>query len=66
MIRRVRDFPTSVTSAEMERYLGEGCTGVHESTLRAYHILTEVKRYLELGTPASVVLEIIEEMERHD
>lgn len=37
--------------------------GVHESCLRSFHILHEVKRLLVLGTPGEVVSELIKEME---
>ena len=40
-----------------------GCTGVHESTLRAYMILSNVKWLLSKATPADVVLELIYQME---
>ncbi len=42
------------------------CRGVHESTLRAYHILALVKRWLKLGVPAEVILEVCEELEVGD
>lgn len=35
----------------------------HESMMRAYNILAQVKDLLERGTPASVILELITEME---
>ena len=38
----------------------------HESLLRAYQILDKTKEWLRLGTPASVVLEMIEEIEETD
>lgn len=36
---------------------------ISESIFRSYQILHEVKRLLELGTPGSVVLELIKLME---
>lgn len=39
------------------------CTGVHESVLRAFQILDKVKHLLHRGTPADVILELIDEME---
>jgi hypothetical protein len=41
----------------------QGCTGVHESTLRAYQILQRTKDFLRRGVPADVLLELIAEME---
>ena len=40
-----------------------GCSGVHESTLRAYQILQLTKRYLANEVPPMVILEIIQELE---
>ena len=37
----------------------------HESCLRSYHILKFAKWMLQEGAPASVVLEIVEQLERH-
>lgn len=48
-------FPTSVTQVPL------GCTGVHESCLRAYQILAKTRDYLERGVPADVLLELIDE-----
>lgn len=50
-------LPTCVTE------IPRGSTGVHESTLRAYHILQKAKELLSLGTPSGVVLDLISEME---
>ncbi|MBW1983953.1 MAG: hypothetical protein JRI53_04475 [Deltaproteobacteria bacterium] len=36
---------------------------LHESLLRSYHILDKVKRLLANGTPAGVVVDLIEMME---
>lgn len=40
-----------------------GSSGVHESSLRAYHILRKAQELLALGTPSGVVLDLIAEME---
>lgn len=53
----IRQWPTSVTEIPL------GCTGVHESTLRAYQILEKVKDWLHQGVPGNVVLELIAELE---
>lgn len=41
----------------------EHCRGVHESVLRAYNILALVKRWLKDGAPASIILEVIDDLE---
>lgn len=56
-LSEINRLPTSVYS------IPTGCKGVHESTLRAFHILEEVKRLLTLGTPSEVILELIQEMQ---
>lgn len=40
-----------------------GARGVHESCLRSYNILTQVKCYLLKNVPNDVILELIDEME---
>jgi len=47
----------------MEQVIQSGCKGVHESTVRSYHILERVKGYLRKDTPTDVILELIEVME---
>lgn len=37
--------------------------GVHESVLRAFHILEKTKEWLEKGVPDIVILELIADME---
>jgi hypothetical protein len=32
----------------------------HESLLQSYHLLQRVKHWLELGTPAEVIVEVLE------
>lgn len=39
------------------------CTGVHESTLRAFQILEKVKHLLENKVSNNIILELIAEME---
>lgn len=50
------------TSLERED-LTIGATSWHESLLRSYHIVAKVKELLERGTPADVVIEIIEDLQ---
>jgi hypothetical protein len=56
-ISEIRNRPTCVDSVPV------GCSGVHESTLRAYQILEKAKDFMRRGTPSDVVLELIAEME---
>lgn len=44
-------------------YRGSIIGKYHESLTRSYHLLAKVKELLEAGTPGSVVLEIIEDVE---
>lgn len=57
-IREIHDRATDVTEIPV------GCRGVHESMLRAYHIVRKVKDLLSRKTPTDVVLELIAEMEQ--
>lgn len=52
-----RKFPTCVDE------IPSGAKGVHESCLRSYQILQQVKYFLKKGTPTEIVLELISEME---
>lgn len=52
-IRRISEMPT----------LWDGDGKIHESILRAFHILEEVKYLLKNEVPAHVILELIEDME---
>lgn len=53
----IRCMPTAVEKVP------EGCIGVHESMLRSYAILQKVKELLDVGTPGSVIRELILMME---
>jgi hypothetical protein len=60
----VRKMPTSIERDAMRGYLAtEQCSGVHESVLRAYQILSQVKIMLEAETPPDLVLDLILLME---
>ena len=54
---KIAERPTAVMK------IPDSTTGVHESTLRAYVILEEVKGLLQMGTPGTVILKAIEVME---
>ncbi len=52
----IRRMPTSITEIPL------GSSGVHESCLRSFHILNKVIDLLMKGTPAEVILEIVEDL----
>ena len=62
MIRIIdtQKIPTSITE------IPAGSSGVHERVLRAYHIVLQVKELLEREVPSSVILELIDEMEKRE
>lgn len=62
-ISALREFPTSLTRQEAEAALERSgsLTGWHESLLRSFQVLQKTKHLLAIGTPAEVVLEIIQE-----
>ena len=55
---KIDDIQSRPTCYESD---GQKC---HESLLRAFHIVDKVKELLEKNTPPSVVLELIEQMEK--
>lgn len=59
-ITEIAALPTTIETRD-PKYVG--CLGVHESVLRAYQIVVKVKELLAAGTPAPVVLELVEDME---
>lgn len=61
-ILEISKLPTCLR-IEGEGIRTEGRGGYHESVLRAFNILSKVKSLLELGTPSSVILEVIAVME---
>lgn len=65
-ISEIRDLPTELTQKMMTSpaFLHRQTNAIHESVLRSYHIVEEVKHLLKLNTPQEVILEIIEEIEQ--
>lgn len=59
----IAKMPTSIVKLQLKELASGSCTGVHESTLRSWHILERVKDYLRKDTPADVILELIAVME---
>jgi hypothetical protein len=59
---------TNSQQAQAEKHLSRALSwlkqGVHESVLRSHSILKEAKRLLEAGTPAGVVLDVINMLEK--
>jgi hypothetical protein len=41
----------------------DGVGSYHESILRSYHVLEEVRKLLQINTPNEVILDLIEIME---
>ena len=54
-LNEVRNFPTTIDT-------GPNSGRVHESVLRSFQIVKKTKELLERGTPAPVLLELIEDM----
>jgi phage terminase small subunit len=52
--------PTSLDRPQLQKWLDEGCKGVHESVVRSYQVLQLVKDLLEKKTDHEVILQIIE------
>lgn len=52
--------PTSLDRQQLQKYLNDGCSGVHESLLRSYGVLQLVKTLLEKKTDHEVILQIIQ------
>ena len=52
--------------SKMETVIEGNYIKAHESVLRAYNILAQVKYLLEQETPANIVLQLIHEMENPD
>lgn len=66
----LRQFPTDLSRRDIEPYIsehtrwswrGDAPLAWHESVLRSFQVLQKVKHLLSIGTPAEVILEIIEE-----
>ncbi len=56
-------MPTTLLSETVREDLAAGVKGFHESLLRSYHVAAKVRALLKLGTPAEVILEIMDLME---
>lgn len=59
----IRKQRTKLTAQEMREALNCGCSGLHESTMRAWTILEKVKALLSAGTEPAIVSELIAMME---
>lgn len=60
-VLEIANLPTTFTVKGVS--IVTDASGYHESVLRAYQIVRKVKALLELGTPSSVILEMIAVME---
>lgn len=54
-LNEIRNFPTTIDT-------GPNLGRVHESVLRSFQVVQKTKELLERGTPAPVLLELIEDM----
>lgn len=59
----IQKVPTSISREELQQHVVSGCAGVHESVLRSYQVLQQVKRLLSKGVPPDIISELIEVME---
>jgi hypothetical protein len=59
----IRQMPTTIKAEQWRTGDLRTASGVHESALRAYHIVAKVKWLLELKTDPQVVLELLRVME---
>ena len=51
------------TNGHIDDYLQRGTPVIEQSFFRSFYILAKVRDLLEQGTPVSVVLELIDDME---
>ena len=62
-IRSINKRQTVLTTSQMKDCIRHNSTWVHESVLRAYWILEEVKKMLERWDSKETIMWIIDEME---
>jgi len=62
-IREIANMPTTLRNEMLREEMEHGTRGFHESLLRSYHIAKKVRALLVLGTPAEVILEMMDLME---
>jgi len=60
---RISTLCTELSDDYVRQKLHDGCRGFHESLMRSYHILAQVKELLNSDTPSAVVLDLISIME---
>jgi hypothetical protein len=65
-ILEIRKFPIRIDIDKIKSDMSTGLRAYHESILRSYQILGQVKYYLKENVPANIILELIETMERGD
>jgi hypothetical protein len=60
-LANLRRAPETIVADDMRRYLAGGSAGIHESLFKSRQVLNKARRWLELGAPSEVVLEMIED-----
>ena len=58
----IRSMPTTISSKDLVNYAGT-TSGIHESILKSWNILCEVKIMLAKNTAPELILELITHME---
>lgn len=66
ILQEIRNYPTKITRDEMQQWLDKWVKGVHESVLRSYSILQEVKEMLRRGDSIETIQAVIEFYESPD
>jgi len=66
MITEMSRWPNILSMEFLKEFIrnNPGSTGIHESILRSYNILHVVRDLLIAKTPPTVILELIDDMER--
>lgn len=62
----ISQMPTCISRDQINEWARGSDNGAHESILRSWHILAEVKQLLQKGVDTGVILRLIALMERID
>ena len=61
----ISKMKTNISEEDFQNGSKRNFSGIHESTLRAYNILENVKELLRINTPHEVILQLINLMEKN-
>ena|ERR1700685_3182589 len=61
-IGTIANLPTCLKPGDLDKR----AAGYHESLMRSYHIVAKLKTLIELGTPHTVILEILALLQSND